>query len=203
VVAREDVQRDLSPPLGTSKRLVAYLVSNRQPTPSVSDLRSLLKEKLPDYMVPSAFVFLETLPLTPSGKVDREALPAPDRSRPDLEKAFVAARTPVERVLTEIWSEVLGLKQVGVNDNFFELGGHSLKATQVISRVIGAFQMEVPLRSIFESPTVADMAIVIVQNQAEAARPENLARMLAELEALSDREAERLLAEENAGDRKF
>ena len=95
-------------------------------------------------MVPSAFVFLGSLPLTPTGKVDRRALPAPDRARPDLENTFVAPRTPAEEVLARVWAKVLGLERVGIHDNFLELGGHSLAATQVISRVIDIFRVELP-----------------------------------------------------------
>jgi amino acid adenylation domain-containing protein len=127
VVAREVV-------LG-SPRLVTYIVPRSEPTASVGELRSFLKTKLPEYMIPSAFVMLEALPLTPNGKVDRRSLPAPDTVRPELEKPFVAPRTEVEERLAAIWSDVLGLEQIGVRDNFFELGGHSLLATQVVSRV--------------------------------------------------------------------
>jgi amino acid adenylation domain-containing protein len=140
------------------KRLVAYIVPDREPAPTVSEARAFLKERLPDYMVPSAFVTLDELPLTPNGKVDRRALPAPDQARPDVEAAYVAPRTPAEEVIAGIWSQVLGVERVGVYDNFFELGGHSLLATQVISRVRGAFQVEAPLRSLFEGPTVAELA---------------------------------------------
>ena len=121
-------------------------------------VRNFLKEKLPDYMVPSAFVMLDALPLTPNGKVDRRALPDPDQSRPDLKGAFVAPRTHVEQLLAGIWREVLRLEQVGIHDNFFELGGHSLKATQVISRVRETLQVELPVRRIFETPTIAELS---------------------------------------------
>jgi acyl-coenzyme A synthetase/AMP-(fatty) acid ligase/acyl carrier protein len=157
-LAREDTPGDSSPVLGTGRRLVAYVVPKQMPGPTLSELRSFLKEKLPQYMLPSAFVFLDTLPLTPSGKVDRAALPAPDQIRPELEKTFVAPRTPVEIMLAEIWAKVLGLNEVGVHDDFFELGGHSLLATQVISRVRDALHVEIPLRSLFERPTVAGLA---------------------------------------------
>ena len=148
-------------------------------------------------MIPSAFMMLDSLPLMPNGKLDRIALPAPDSARPELEELFVPPRTPIEEILAGIWVEVLGVERVGVHDSFFELGGHSLLATQVLSRVIHAFQVEVPLRSLFEAPTVADMAVVIVQNQAMQVAQEDRERMLVELEALAEAQAKQLLADEN------
>jgi acyl carrier protein len=127
---------------------------------SVPQLRRYLEQKLPEYMVPSAFVVLETLPLTVNGKVDRRTLPIPDWVKP-LAGAYVAPRSPVEETLVGIWAELLRLKQVGIHDNFFELGGHSLLATQMASRVRDAFGVEVPLRSLFEAPTIAQLARVI------------------------------------------
>jgi acyl carrier protein len=109
-------------------------------------------------MVPSAFVVLDSLPLTPNGKLDRKALPAPDQTRPELEKTFVAPRTPVEETLASIWSDVLQFDHVGIHDNFFELGGHSLLATQLISRIRDAFKIDLPLRSLFEAPTIYGLA---------------------------------------------
>jgi acyl carrier protein len=164
---------------------------------SPDELRRFLREKVPEYMVPSAFVFLDSLPLTPNGKVDRRALPAPDESRPELKEALVAPRTPAEKVIAEIWAQVLKLKQVGVDDNFFDLGGHSLLATQVISRVRDTFHVEFPLRALFENPTVASLAAQVAQTQGQKAVPEELADVLADLESLSDEEAQRLLAQEN------
>jgi len=208
VLAREEVEnpksetctepsRSIQNLNSPEKRLVAYVVSKQEPPPTVSELRSFLKEKLPEYMLPSAFMFLDALPLTPNGKIDCQALPAPDQSRPDLESRFVAPRTPVEGGLAGIWSEVLKLKRVGIHDNFFELGGHSLLATQVMSRVHKTFEVEVPLRSLFENPTIAELAVQIVQGEAKKVAPEDLADILADLESLSDEEAERLLADEN------
>ena len=144
-----------------SKRLVAYVVSEPAAAVTVHELREFLQSRLPEYMVPGVFVPLAELPLTPSGKVDRRALPEPDGSRPELEKEYVAPRTAVEEVLAGIWSEVLGVEQVGVEDNFFELGGHSLLATQVVSRVREAFRVELPLSELFESATVGALAAVI------------------------------------------
>jgi len=178
-----------------SERLVAYVVLDQKKKPTVEELRSFLKQRLPDYMIPSSFMFLDVLPLTPNSKIDYQALPEPEQARPDQE-SFVAPRTPVERTLSEIWAEVLDLEKIGIYDNFFELGGHSLLATRVMSRLRNAFQIELPLRSFFESPTIAEMALVITQGQAENAEPEDIERILAELEALSDKEVQRLLADE-------
>jgi acyl carrier protein len=146
-------------------------------------------------MMPYSLVYLQALPLTPGGKVNRLALPAPDRSRPQLDTPFQKAQTPVERALAEIWTEVLGLEPIGALDNFFDLGGHSLLATQVVSRVRAAFQVELPLRSLFETPTVADLAVAIVQTQAD----EETARLLRELDVISDQEAQRRLAQTMQG----
>ncbi|MBG1243496.1 non-ribosomal peptide synthetase [Nostoc sp. NZL] len=140
------------------KHLVAYIVPMSEQTLTTSELRNYLKGRMPNYMVPTAFVMLEALPLTPNGKVDRRALPAPDTVRPELDKGFVAPRTPVEDLLAGIWSQVLSIERVGIHDNFFDLGGHSLLATQVMSRLYKAFQIELPLRYLFESPTIAGLA---------------------------------------------
>ncbi len=150
VLAREDI-------LG-EKCLVAYVVSTQKPGQSVSELRDFLKQKLPAYMVPSNFVMLDALPLMPNGKVDRCALPLPERERLKPEKNFVAPRTPTEEVIVRIWSSVLGIEQVSVYDNFFELGGHSLLAIQLISRLQDIFLIELPIQSLFQEPTVAGVA---------------------------------------------
>src|SRR5262249_41928899 len=125
--------------------------------PLPSDLRRFLRERLPEYMVPSAFVLLEALPLTPNGKVDRRALPVPDPGA-GAGGPRVAPRTPLGEVVATAWAEVLGLEQVGVHDTFFELGGHSLLATQLLARLREAFQVELPLRALFENSTVAALA---------------------------------------------
>ncbi|MBN3925213.1 non-ribosomal peptide synthetase [Nostoc sp. NMS4] len=139
-----------------NKRLVAYIVPNSTNI-STLELRNLLKVKLPDYMIPSAFVVLEKLPLTLNGKIDRRALPKPDPIQ-QLEENIFPVLTPFQEILTGIWTEILGIKQVGIHDNFFELGGHSLLATRVISQIRKAFKVELPLRCLFESPTVAELA---------------------------------------------
>ncbi|HVG09770.1 MAG TPA: amino acid adenylation domain-containing protein, partial [Thermoanaerobaculia bacterium] len=143
VVAREDV---------TGGRLVAYVTG----AVTAGELRRSLREQLPDYMVPAAFVKLQALPLNPNGKVDRKALPAPEWH--SAEESHVAPRTPVEEVLAGIWAELLGLERVGANDHFFDLGGHSLLATRVTSRLRGVFGIEMPLRDLFEAPRLADLA---------------------------------------------
>jgi acyl carrier protein len=185
VIAREDVPGD--------KRLVAYVVASHEPTPTFSELRSFLKEKLPDYMIPSAFVYLDSLPLTPNGKVDRRALPTPDLERSRLETKFVAPRTPVEKVLAKIWSEVLSLERVGVHDNFFELGGHSLLATQVVSRVCQAFEVELSLRVFFEKPTVAGLTEVLENYETVPGRASAIAQILEKIDAMDAKEIRKML----------
>jgi acyl carrier protein len=128
-------------------------------------LRRFLQERLPDYMVPSTFTLLDSLPLTTGGKIDRRSLPPPDQTRPELEKAYVAPRNPTEEVLAALWANVLGLDRVGIYDNFFDLGGHSLLATQLISRVRNVFQVEAPLRWIFDASTVATFSQTLVANE--------------------------------------
>lgn len=140
------------------KQLIAYLVpvKDQKETDLIYDLRNELKSCLPDYMVPGAFVSLETMPLTPNGKIDRKRLPKPDRELSS--KSYIPPRNQCEEVIAAIWAEILDVTQVGVEDNFFELGGHSLLATQVISRLPKAFQVELPVRALFEVETVAGLA---------------------------------------------
>jgi len=151
VIAREDSSGD--------KRLVAYVVINEEKI-DLNQIRTFLKEKLPDYMVPSAFVTRESLPLTPNGKVDRKALPEPEGT---LEQKYIAPRTPSEEIIANIFALILGLPKVGIDDNFFNLGGHSLKATELISRLRETFPIEIPIRSIFECPTVALLDATITE----------------------------------------
>ncbi len=169
--------------------LAAYIVSHLQPAPSVTDITDYLKKKLPDYMIPSAFMFLNSLPLT-NGKLDRRVLPKPDNSRPDLRAFYVEPHSEVETKLAEIWSGVLGIKPIGIGDNFFELGGHSLTASQVVSRVVQAFKLELPIRALFDAPTVAEMAAVIEAHRSKFAGDSEMGRMLSEIETMTDEEAE-------------
>jgi amino acid adenylation domain-containing protein len=161
-------------------RLVAY-VAVADPPPSVHDLQGFLRDRLPAYMVPADFVVLESLPLTPAGKVDRRALPAPEAAA-TLEREFAPPETPTEEVLAALWEQVLGRRRVGVHDDFFALGGHSLLMPQVVSRVEDTFQVSLPLRAFFESPTIAGMAAKIDL------------LLLQEIEALDEAEAAELAA---------
>jgi amino acid adenylation domain-containing protein len=151
IVARA---RDLS----EEKELVGYIVPNQDSVVLASDLRFLLHQKLPEYMVPTSFVFLNALPLTPNGKVDRSQLPPPDDSRPALEQGVVEPRSEIEELVAQVWREVLKAERVGVYDNFFDLGGHSLLATRVVARLRSNFNVDLPLRKLFEFPTVAGLA---------------------------------------------
>jgi amino acid adenylation domain-containing protein len=163
------------------KRLVGYFVPDAK-APAVSELRAFLKSKLPEYMVPSVFMPLDTLPVSPSGKLNRRALPEPDDARPELTREFVAPSTPVEEAVAEIFSDVLEIRQVGVHDDFFELGGHSLLATRVVSRLRDRFQIEMTPRFLFESPTVQQMASRISELLMQGTDPDDIAMLLAELE---------------------
>jgi amino acid adenylation domain-containing protein len=161
-------------------RLAAYYVADGSTT--ASDLRAFLARDLPDYMLPSHFIRLDKMPLTPNGKVDRKALPQPGEQRPDLHTHYAEPRNDAEARIARIWQDALRLSRVGVHDNFFEIGGSSLPALQVITQVNRAFQVELPIAAFFENPTVAGMSEAV-----EAA-------LVAELDALSDEEVERLLA---------
>lgn len=167
VVAREDSPGEL--------RLVGYVVPQREPAPTIQDLRGFLKERLPLYMIPAAFVTLPSLPTTPAGKVARQALPPPDPTRSELYGEYVGPRTPVEERLAALWSETLKLQRVGVHDNFFDLGGHSLLAVQLISRVRAEFKVELPLVSLFTGPTVAELAerVVAAERESQPSSPDH------------------------------
>jgi len=151
VVAREDPPGD--------RRLVAYVVTQKHKKSSASELRAFLNGRLPEYMIPSTFVFLDRLPLTPNGKLDRRALPSPDHSRPDSDKVFTAPRTAVEEMLAEIWSSVLAVDRVGVHDNFFDLGGDSILSIQIIARANQA-GLGLSPRQLFQHQTVSELAVV-------------------------------------------
>jgi len=157
---------------------VAYYVAAGEV--AASELREFLRQRLPEYMVPSAFVPLAAMPLSPNGKVDRKALPAPEGCRAALGVEYVAARTPTEEVLAGIWAQLLGVEQVGIHDDFFDLGGHSLLATQLVSRARAALKVELPLRDLFEVRTVEQLATRIDGLKAGgglAAEPDAITRL--------------------------
>ena len=183
-VLREDAPGD--------PRLVAYVVGRGGEAPGGAELRALLRERLPEYMLPSAFVPLDGLPRTPSGKLDRRALPAPDAGA-DAPAEVVAPRNAVEDMLAEIWMEVLRRDRIGVTENFFAVGGHSLLATQVLVRIQDTFEVQIPIRTFFADPTIAALAVAV-----EAAGSPVLAAMMDELAGLSPEEIEALLAGESA-----
>jgi amino acid adenylation domain-containing protein len=149
----------------TDTTLMAYVVTDRHPRPSIDDLRAYLKRRLPDYMTPATFIFLEALPLTPNGKIDRKALPDPGTSRPALAKRYVAPETEIEQTIATIWQEVLSLDNVGRHDNFFDLGGHSLRMVQVHSKLKAQFEQDLPMIKLFEHPTIAAMGQFLSQGQ--------------------------------------
>ncbi|MBV9341406.1 MAG: amino acid adenylation domain-containing protein, partial [Acidobacteria bacterium] len=171
------------------KRLAAYLVGSGRR----EDLRAFLAANLPDYMVPASIAWIDALPLTPNGKLDVRALPLPEQQ---AARELVLPRTPEEEKLARIWEEVLKLDTISVNDNFFELGGHSLLATQIISRIRNAFRLQISLEVFLRHPTIAELAEQIRQSEPAAGDQEEMAKLLRELEGLSDEEAERLLAAE-------
>jgi len=153
-----------------SKRLVAYAVPAAGAELGAGDLRDYLKEKLPDYMVPTAFVMMDSFPLTPNGKLDRSKLPEPELSRSDLRAAYVAPRTEVEARLAAIWEKVLGVKQIGVTDNFFELGGHSVLAVRIFAEITKTLGTQIELAAIFQSPTIEELARTIDRDREAAPR---------------------------------
>ena len=176
------------------QRLVAYLVVGST-APSVTELRHYLKQILPEHMVPAAFVVLEKLPLSANGKIDRKALPVPDGARPELDKAFIAPATPLEQMIAAIWTEVLDVEEVGIHDNFFELGGHSLIAMMLVSRIREKLQIDLPLRTIFTLPTVADLAVALAQIVAEQQVSQDVDQLLEELEQMAELETRSQLAQ--------
>jgi acyl carrier protein len=185
VVAHTDARGD--------RKLAAYVVLGSPATPD--QLRAHLADWIPDYMVPSAFVALDSLPLTASGKVDRLALPDPEGAEARSAAAYVAPRTPVEESVAAIWADVLGLERVGVEEDFFALGGHSLLATQIVAQVRSDFSIELPLHALFTSPTVALLSQQVVELLGRSSDSDT-EKLLSELEGLSDEEVALLLAAE-------
>ena len=161
VLVREDRAGD--------KQLVGYVVVKAEPPPKLEDLWNFMKEKVPAYMIPGTIIFLPSLPLNANGKIERDALPAPDHSRPTLEQHYQAPRTSTEATVASTWHEVMEIEKIGVHDNFFELGGHSLTAMRVVSRLRKIFEMEIPLILFFDDPTVAGLAEYIRERKGDNA----------------------------------
>jgi surfactin family lipopeptide synthetase A len=179
------------------KRLVAYLVCPDE-APPTAELRGFLQQHLPDYMLPGAFVTLPAFPLNPNGKVDRQALLLLDHEGLPASESYVAPRSETESAIAELWQEMLGVAQVGIHDDFFALGGHSLLGAQFIGRLRATFQVEIPLRTVFENPTVAGIARLIddaVQDQPDEFA--QLAALLEEVENLSPDQVQTLLTEKS------
>jgi amino acid adenylation domain-containing protein/FkbM family methyltransferase len=191
--------REQRPPHEIDSRQTGELwLTWRSPASLIHDARRFLQEKLPEYMVPSAFVLMNEVPLAPTGKVDRSRLPAPDQARPELEKPFVAPRTPIEEKLAGILQELLGVEQVGVYDDFFELGGHSLLLIQFGSRIKRIFHVSLPLQDLFFATTIDEMGKAILAKQIERTDAEKVAQMIAALEQLSPDEVRKQLQAEGS-----
>jgi acyl carrier protein len=181
---------------GADRQLVAYLLAaDPANAPAPGELRSALAASLPDYMVPSAFVVLDAFPLTPNGKLDRQALPAPDQSSVPV-RLYSAPQGETETLLAGLWQELLNLPQVGRDDDFFELGGHSLMAIQLIARVKQHWQIDLPMNVLFFQPRLADLAHEIVSLQIKAFTGEDMSQQMEELNALSRSELLALLQED-------
>ena len=184
--------------LGGGTRLVAYIVPEEGVEPTPAELYAFLKEKIPSYMIPSIFVTLEEIPLTPNGKVNRSELPVPEFSETEANENFVAPRTPTEETLAIIWRETLSIPQVGVESNFFDLGGHSLLATRVMSQIRERFGVELPLRVLFESPTIVGLAQHLDAVQSKDTQLQRILSMLENVENISEEEVTALLAKAEA-----
>ncbi len=179
--------------LSGEKYLAAYIVPALHSAPTVSALRKALSEKLPEYMIPSVFVMVEKLPLTSTGKTDRSALPEPSGIRPALDAPFVPPSSEEEKQIAEIWAEILELDQVGIHDSFFDLGGNSIQSMRIVSRICRVFHTDLPMRIFFDFPTVAGLAAYITENRDSSISDTELEKLVADLEFLSDEEAEQLL----------
>jgi acyl carrier protein len=191
VVAREDSS--------DGKKIIAYVVLRNGAERDSRELRNYLAAKLPDFMMPSGFVFLDRLPQTPNGKIDRRALPMTEVEISVAVDDFVAARTPLEEVLAGIWAELLGVDRVGVEHNFFELGGHSLLAAQLMTRLREVFRVELPLGIMFEEPTVSALAAFMIAHEPKPGLMEKTALILKRIDSMSEGEVLGTLQARQAG----
>jgi acyl carrier protein len=183
----------IATPEEEGKRLVAYVVPQAPGALMTGVLRQSLREILPEYMIPSVFIILDAIPLTPNGKVDTRALPSPEDTQREWDADFVAPRNPVEEALADLWMEVLRLERVGVHDDFFELGGHSLLVVQVVARLRETFQVELPPNALFDATTIAQLAVAIIAHEAEPGQTEKIADILVRIKNMSDEDASVLL----------
>lgn len=191
VTVREDTPGD--------RRLVAYVTARGEQSCNASELHDYAQQRLPEYMLPSAFVLLDALPLTTNGKIDRAALPAPDGERPQWEGEYVAPRSALEEVLEGVWAELLSVDRVGIHDNFFALGGHSLLATQLLARLLTLFKMELPLIAIFQSPTIAEFADEIRAHESKPGQVDKIAATIRRIQQMPAAEKLALVKEKRAG----
>ena len=181
---------------GDDKRLVAYLITTDNSQEPIADLRHALKAKLPSYMVPAAFEVIEEFPLLSSGKINRRALPEPQFNRPTTDATLDLPTTPLEEMLLGVWREVLKVDQIGINENFFDLGGHSLLAARLVSNIRSVLDVELNMVDVFEAPTISSLAEMLYPLVVQTESDTELARLIEELAALSDEEAQMLLQRE-------
>jgi acyl carrier protein len=191
---RESVVVDTKDSSGNT-RLIAYIVFEDSVEATTSEILTFLQEKLPSYMLPSAFITIKEIPLTANGKVDRRALPQPEEIDVETSASFIAPRSEMEELVADIWREILGIKQVGVESNFFDLGGHSLLATRVMNRIRERCGVELPLRVLFETPTVASLAARLDEAQPRDTELSRIMKLLVNVENISDDEVTALLAQ--------
>ncbi len=177
------------------ERLVAYVVPQRSKELKINQVRASLREKLPSYMLPSAFVVLDRLPLTTSGKVDRMALPSPKKSRHELSDTFIEPTTAIEKILAKRWAEIIEIDEVGIDDDFSELGGDSVLAAQIVSEINNIFSLKQPLQTLFEAPTVAKLVEFVLMNETQPGHSDKVANLLMKIEGMSSEEIEKTLEE--------
>jgi amino acid adenylation domain-containing protein len=186
IAVQEDAAHD--------KRLVAYFVPDQIPAPTENELREYLRARLPEYMLPAAFVEMEALPLTVNGKIDRRALPAPDLARSTSDQDYAAPHNPIEQVLAEVWGQILGVERVSINANFFELGGHSLAATRLMAKLHQIFRVDLPLRDLFETRNIVELAERLIAHEAAPGQVLAAARVQEKISQMTPAEIEALLA---------
>ena len=179
-----------------NKQIYAYIITEQSDSLSIKDIKTYLRSKLPAYMVPSRFMFIHEIPVLESGKLDRDRLPSIEDVRPDIDVVYAEPRNEMEKMIVEIWCEILKIDRVGIYDNFFDLGGQSLMATQMVSRIRSTLGMEIPLHILFETtPTVEQTAAAIERYQLEQYEPDDLEKLLAEIESMPQEELEAMLKE--------